>query len=46
MMDFHVIGSNSIDSLAQDCSNFSALAIELLQSFAKPSIYSGAETGI
>ena len=27
-----------IDGLVQDCSNFSALAIELLQSCTKPSI--------
>ena len=27
-----------IEVLAQDCSNFSTLAMELLQSFAKPSI--------
>ena len=29
-----------IDGLVQDCSNFSALAMELLQSCTKPSIYS------
>ena len=29
-----------IDGLAQDCSNSSALAMELLQSYAKPSIWS------
>ena len=28
-----------IDSLVQDCSNSIALAMELLQSFAKPSKY-------
>ena len=27
------------DNLAQDCSNSSATAMELLQSYAKPSIY-------
>ena len=30
---------NYIDGLAQDCSNSSALAIELLQTCTKPSIY-------
>ena len=30
-----------IDGLVQDCSNSSALALELLQSCTKPSIYSG-----
>ena len=29
----------NIDGLEQDCSNSSALAIEFLQSSAKPSIY-------
>ena len=28
-----------IDGLAQDCSNYSALAMELLQSCSKPSIW-------
>ena len=31
---------DDIDGLAQDCSNFSALALELLQSWAKPSRWS------
>ena len=31
---------NDIDGLAQDCSNSSALAMELMQSCAKPSIWS------
>ena len=34
----HVIGVQYIGGLAQDCSNSSALAMELLQSGAKPSI--------
>ena len=35
-------GIHHIDSLAQDCSNSSALAMELLQSWAKTSIYAYA----
>ena len=35
----HYLGAN-IDGLVQDCSNSSALAIELLQSCTKPLIYS------
>ena len=31
--------ASSIDDLAQDCSNCSALAMELLQSSVKPSIW-------
>ena len=31
-----------VDGLAQDCSDSNALAMELLQSYAKPSIPSGA----
>ena len=31
-----------VDGLAQDCSDSSALAMELLQSYAKPSMPSGA----
>ena len=30
-----------INGLVQDCSNSSALALELLQSYTKPSIYLG-----
>ena len=32
-------GDSYIDGLAQDCSNSSALAMELLQSCAKPLVY-------
>ena len=35
------MNSQYIDGLAQDCSNSSALAMELLQSCTKPSILSG-----
>ena len=34
------VATHHIDGLVQDCSNSSALAIELLQSCTKPSIYS------
>ena len=34
----HVVRSHDIDGLVQDCSNSSALAMELLQSCTKPSI--------
>ena len=33
-------GQSDIDDLVQDCSNSSALAMELLQSCTKPSIWS------
>ena len=36
----HVWGSQLyIDSLAEDCDSSNALAMELLQSYSKPSIY-------
>ena len=35
----HLLPWHHIDGLVQDCSNSSALAMELLQSCAKPSIY-------
>ena len=36
----HHISNIHIDGFAQDCNNSSALAMELLQSYAKPLIYS------
>ena len=38
-MNFNTLKSLHIDGLVQDCSNSSALALELLQSCTKPSIY-------
>ena len=35
-----LFGMSYIDGLVQDCSIFSALAMEILQSCTKPSIYS------
>ena len=34
-----ITGADCIDGLAQDCSNSSANALELLQSWAKPSVW-------
>ena len=38
-MIWNVVSIDQIDSLVQDCSNSSALAMELLQSCTKPSRY-------
>ena len=39
-LHFLWIEENYVDGLVQDCSNSSALALELLQSCTKPSMYS------
>ena len=39
IMAFELILLSLIDGLAQDCSNFIANALDLLQSSAKPSIF-------
>ena len=47
MTGIEILGKKKIyhiDGLAQDCSNSSALAMELLQSCAKPSIYDTSVT--
>ena len=38
-------GTNIVNSLVQDCSNSSALAVELLQSCTKPSMFSSKFSG-